>query len=173
MSLQLSPSQQRALDKLLDEAHPGRVVALAAGPGLGKTTVLREAHARLGGSILGAADMQRAAGEAAHPLALEDAFYALIGDALDRNTVVLLDDMHLLSAVVEGCHMYPRGGFINVALTALSTRLSTTGGTLVVANSYGSPVLWALAGRAVIADFEPEDYRTICGAYLSADVLAR
>jgi transitional endoplasmic reticulum ATPase len=173
MSLQLSPSQQRALDKLLAEAHPGRVVALAAGPGLGKTTVLREAHARLGGSILGATDMQRAAGEARHPLALEDAFYALIGDGLDRNTVVLLDDMHLLSAVVEGCHMYPRGGFINVALTALSTRLSTTGGTLVVANSYGSPVLWALAGRAVIADFEPEDYRTICGAYLSADVLAR
>jgi transitional endoplasmic reticulum ATPase len=173
MAHKLSPSQQRGLDKTIAGARPGRLVALAAGPGLGKTTVLREAHARLGGVLLGAADMQRAATEATHPLALEDAFYALIGEALLRNPVVLLDDMHLLSAVVEGCHMYPRGGFINMALTALSARLHATGRTLVVANTYGSPVLWALAERATIAEFEPEDYRAICAAYLDADVLAR
>jgi transitional endoplasmic reticulum ATPase len=173
MALQLSPSQQRALDTLLGAARPGKLVAVAAAPGLGKTTVLSEAHSRLGGALLGAADMQRVASEAPHPLALEDAFYALVGDALVRNPVVLLDDMHLLSAVVEGCHLYPRGGFINMALTALATRVSATGRALVIANSYGSPVLWAVAERVVIGEFDPEDYRTICGAYLAADVLAR
>ena len=173
MAQQLSPSQQRALDKLLGAARPGKLVVVAAAPGVGKTTVLGEAHARLGGVLLGATDMQRAATEAPHPLALEDAFYALIGDALVRNPVVLLDDMHLLSAVVEGCHLYPRGGFINVALTALVTRVSATGRTLVVANSHGSPVLWGLAERAVIGEFEPEDYRAICGAYLTGATLSR
>ncbi|MFN2565453.1 MAG: AAA family ATPase [Gemmatimonadaceae bacterium] len=173
MSLQLSPAQQRALDTLLAGARPGRLVALSGHLGVGKTTLLREAHARLGGVMLGATDLQRASSEARHPLALEDAFYALVGDALDSNSVVLLDDMHLLSAVVEGCHMYPRGGFINLALTALAARLAATGRTLVLANSHGSPLLWALAERAVIADFEPADYRAICGAYLGSDVLAR
>jgi transitional endoplasmic reticulum ATPase len=123
--------------------------------------------------MLGAADIQRAASDMRHPLALEDAFYALVDGGLQSNPIVLVDDMDRLSAVVDGCHMYPRGGFINVGLTALATRIAATGRTLIVANSHGSPVLWALSERATIREFEPEDYRAICGAYLAAGIIAR
>jgi transitional endoplasmic reticulum ATPase len=173
MPLTLSPVQRRALEAVLAAAQPGRLVVLTAPPGLGKTTVLREAHAHLGGAILDAADLQRAASEASHPLALEDAFYALVGDALDRSSIVILDDLHLLSAVVEGCHMYPRGGFINLAVTALAGRIAASGRTLVTASMHPSSALWALAERTSIAEFEPEDYRAICRAYLAAEVVAR
>ena len=173
MTVQLSPAQQRALDALLTSARPGRLVVLTSAPGLGRTTVLEQAHSRLGGSLLSAADLQRSANDARHPLALEDAFYSLMGDALKRDSVVLLDDMHLLSAVVEGCHMYPRGGFINLALTAIASGLGATRRTLVVASAHATPLLWALGETTAIGDFEPDDYKTICGAYLSTDVLAR
>jgi transitional endoplasmic reticulum ATPase len=173
MTLQLSPSQQRALDSLVAAARPGHLVALVAGPGLGKTTVLREAHARLGGVMLGTAELQRAASESRHPLALEDVFYRLIGDVLDEHPVVLLDDMHLLSAVVEGCHAYPRARFINVAMTALAARVAATGRTLVVASSYPAGLYWTLGDRVTIAEFEPDDYRAICLGYLGAAVVER
>jgi transitional endoplasmic reticulum ATPase len=173
MPAQLSPAQQCALDGVLAGARPGRLVLLTSAPGLGRTTVLEHAHARLGGMLLRAADLQRSASDARHPLALEDAFYSLLGDALKRESVVLLDDMHLLSAVVEGCHMYPRGGFINLALTAVASGLGPTGRTLVVASSHATPLLWALGETAAIGEFEPDDYRAVCGAYLPQGVLER
>jgi transitional endoplasmic reticulum ATPase len=173
MPVQLSPAQQHALDAVLNGARPGRLVTLTSAPGLGRTTVLEQAHSRLGGTLLGAADLQRASGDARHPLALEDAFYSLVGEALKREAVVLLDDMHLLSAVLEGCHMYPRGGFVNLALTALASGLAPRGRTLIVASAHATPLLWALGETAAIRELEPEDYKAICGAYLPADVLER
>lgn len=172
MSTQLAPSQHRALEDLLAVARPGRLAVLLGGAGLGKTTVLREAHGTLGGTLLGAEDLQRAASEGSHPLGLEDAFYALMNDALERHPVVLLDDMHLLSAVVEGCHMYPRGGFINLAMTALASRVFATDRTLVIAAEHASRALWILGQRATIADFEPDDYRAVCAGYLGEGVVA-
>jgi transitional endoplasmic reticulum ATPase len=165
----LADVQQRAFDRLLQAISPGRLVVLIAGPGSGKSTLLRAAHEQRGGALLGAAEIQRAVSER-DPLAIEDAVYSLVGEALDSNDVVFVDDLHLVTQVVQGCHSYPRGGFINVALAALTGRAAAMGRTLVVATSHHmTDALVRLGDRVFITDFTASDYRTICGWYLSPE----
>jgi ATP-dependent 26S proteasome regulatory subunit len=165
----LAAVQQRALDRLFEAIAPGRLAVLIGGPGTGKTTLLRAAHERLGGTLLGAEEMQTAVSKR-HPLAIEDALYDVINDALDANDIVFVDDVHLVTQVVQGCHMYPRGGFINLALAALTGRASAMGRTLVVGTSpHIVETMVRLGERILISEFEASDYRTICGAYLTPD----
>jgi transitional endoplasmic reticulum ATPase len=170
--LTLAAVQQRALDELLAAAAPGRLVVLIGGPGSGKTTLLQTAHEQLGGALLGAEEIQTATSQH-HPLAIEDALYALVSDALDRNDIVFVDDLHLVTQVVQGCHMYPRGGFVNVALAALTGRASASERTLVLATSHHlTEALVRLGDRVIIRDFSADDYRTICASYLPSDQVA-
>ena len=170
--LTLASVQQRALDQLLAAIAPGRLVVLIGAPGAGKTTLLQAAHEQLGGALLGAEEIQAASSEH-HPLAIEDALYELVGDTLDRNDIVFVDDLHLVTQVVQGCHMYPRGGFVNVALAALTGRASASGRTLVLATSHHLiETLVRLGDRVMIGDFTPDDYRTICSSYLPSDRIA-
>jgi transitional endoplasmic reticulum ATPase len=168
-SLRLAAVQERALDQLLTAIAPGRLVVLIGGPGTGKTTLLETAHEQLGGALLGAEEIQAATSQH-HPLAIEDALHQLVGDALDRHDTVFVDDLHLVTQVVQGCHMYPRGGFVNVALAALTGRASASGKTLVLATSHHlTEALVRLGDRVIIGDFTPDDYRTICSSYLPSD----
>jgi ATP-dependent 26S proteasome regulatory subunit len=167
----LSPTQQSALDQLLEAARPGRFVALLGTPGNGKTTVLRAAHDRLGGAYIGGAELQEAIAER-HPLAIEDSVYALVGEALAAHEVVIVDDLRLVSQVVEGCHMYPRGGFVNVALTALAGRAAAARRTLVVESMHITDVIMRLAERVSLNELDASDYRGVCSAYLGDEQIA-
>ena len=163
----LAPAQQHALDALLLAARPGRLVALVGGPGAGKTTVLRAAHARLGGVMLGAEEIQEAVAAWPHPLAIEDAIHEMLEQALEKHPLVLVDDTHLVSIVVEGCHSYPRGQFINVALTALAAKAERAGRTIVFAGMHVSERVVQLGKRVAIKEPGAEDYRVISAAYLT------
>jgi transitional endoplasmic reticulum ATPase len=164
-STNLSPVQQRALDTLLQAAGPGRVAVLLGAPGMGKTTLLRVAHDRLGGVLLGAAAIQTAmAGR--HPLAIEDALYDLVSGALEAHEVVMLDDLHLITNVLQGGHFYPRPGLVNVALTALATQVEQSGRTLVVATPNTGEYLTRFGKTAAITEPAVADYRAIAAAYL-------
>jgi predicted ATPase len=50
MSVQLTPSQQRAYDELRRLLPLGNVFVLAGGEGAGRTTVLRQLHREVGGA---------------------------------------------------------------------------------------------------------------------------
>lgn len=169
--LTLAETQQRALDALRAAAQPGKFVVLVGGPGKGKSTLLAAARRQLGGAILGAADMQ--AEVANHPpLAIENALYELVSRALDANSVVFLDDLHLTMQVVEGCHMYPRGGFVSVALWALAARIAEKGQTIVASAMHLTHSLGMRSTPVAIGEFDAADYRTIAGAYLTPAQIA-
>ena len=129
----LTPTQQIAFDELVRAAVPGQVVVLVGNQGTGRTTLLKGLGEQLDGTVLGAPALETAV-SGHHPLAIEDAFYDLIGTALDANRVVLVDDFQYLAQTIEGCRSYPRGGFISVATTALSERVAERGCTLVIAS---------------------------------------
>jgi SpoVK/Ycf46/Vps4 family AAA+-type ATPase len=166
----LAPSQQRALDALLAAARPGRLAVLHGGTGTGKTMLLHAAHTQLGGVLIGAGEIQ-ASFAGRHPLALEDALYDLLANALDAHHVVLVDDAHLLIAVMEGCHSYPRSGLVHVGLTALAQRVEATGRILVLAGHAGERMT-RVAERVTIPDFGIDDYHAVCAAYLEPEQAA-
>src|SRR6266852_2941470 len=116
----LCPSQQQAFDLLGHELSLGHILTLGGGTGLGRTTVLRKLHARIGGAFLGAPEWTERLGRQ-HPLALEEAFEQMVLEALRDHDVVIVDDLHLVTCVVGGCNWaYPRKGLLDAALTTLT-----------------------------------------------------
>ena len=168
----LAPTQRRALDALLDAARPGRVVLLIGNVGNGKTSVLENARATLGGVRIGAAELQVAAAKV-DPLAIENAFYDLVTAALDDNSTVFVDDLHLIAQVVDGCHAYPRGGYIALALSALSARAAATQSTIIISTAAYTNSLFLFGSRVNIADLDAVDYRSVAASYLAADQIDR
>src|SRR5690349_6997305 len=167
----LTPTQQVAFDELVRAAVPGQVVVLIGNQGTGRTTLLDRLGERLGGTVLGAPALETAVGEH-HPLAIEDAFYDMVGTALDANPVVLIDDFQFLAQTIEGCRAYPRGGFIAAATAALGERVAERGSTLVISSESLMPSLGRAGARVVIRELTVDDYRAVCSAYLDADQVA-
>ena len=167
----LAATQRRALDALLAAAQPGNFAVLLGGPGKGKSSLLAAAQQQLGGVILGAAEVQ--AEVAKHPpLAIENALYDMISRALDASSVVFLDDLHLPLQVVEGCHMYPRGGFVSVAVWALAARIAEKGQTIVASAMHLTGSLSMRTAPVAMGEFDSDDYRTIAAAYLAPAQIA-
>lgn len=163
----LSPNQQRAFDKLIDAAKAGHLVVLFAAPGNGKTTLLRAVRERLGGHVaqIGAVELQAAiAGR--HPLAIEDALYELVSTALDEHETVLIDDFDLVASVVDGCHMYPRGGLLKLPLAAVASRAATGGRTIILSTSHMTQSLFRAGEHVAMKELEADDYAAVCSAYL-------
>ena len=151
---------------------PGACVTLTAGPGAGKSTILRELQVELGGAWIGAAELVEA-GSAAHPLALEDGFHARVWAALDAHDTVFVDDFHLLATPTAASHLYPRHEWILTSLVALAERVELEGKRLVMAAdpnlvSHG----WRQAASVSVDAPTAADYKTLCRAHLSP-VIAR
>jgi ATP-dependent 26S proteasome regulatory subunit len=168
--MRLCPAQQQAHDALMADLSVGNVFTLGGGTGAGKTTVLREVHHATGGAFLGMKELVDAL-RAAHPLAVEETFEKLIMDALRTNEVVLVDDLHLLLGVVNGCGAYPRSGLLDAPLLAVATHAVETGKKLLFGG--GHPDAVRQRGYTFgIAAFEVPDYEFLTHAYLG-DTAAR
>jgi ATP-dependent 26S proteasome regulatory subunit len=173
MTTQLSPVQQRAFDVLQDAYPVGNVFVLQGGAGMGKTTVLQEMNRAHDGAFLSASTFLDAM-QSRHPLALEETFEQWVRQAMVGHDCVLVDDLHLLQEVVQGCHTYPRSGLLNAPLTALAASAIESGKKLIFAlEGYPSPPLFARSYRAALTAFEVEDYAFLCRQYLGEPLASR
>jgi transitional endoplasmic reticulum ATPase len=174
MSEELSPSQQAAVETVVRKLEAGPIVTVCGGGGVGKTTVLRALHARLGGVLLTMKEYVDAL-RSRHPLAMEETVEQLIMTALREHDVVFVDDFQLLSDVVSGCGAYPRPGFLDAAVTVFTTYAVEAGKKLVVATDspWGSEALRRRAFRASISGLTVPDYQFLCGKLLGPEVGAR
>ncbi len=118
--IQLCPAQKRVFDSLLGGIQVGSILRVWSGTGRGKTTILRELHGRVGGAFLSMKEFVEASATK-HPLALEETLYQLIMGALKANSMVIVDDVHLLDLYSAGCHFYPRSGYFNSIMMGLCT----------------------------------------------------
>jgi transitional endoplasmic reticulum ATPase len=162
----LSPVQQLAYNEVMRTLAPGACITLFAGPGAGKSTILREVQLELGGAWIGAAELVEACATG-HPLALEDGFHARVWAALDAHDTVFIDDFHLLAGVTGMSHLYPRHDWIQASLVALAERVEREGRQLVMAAdpnlvSHG----WRQATSVSVDAPTADDYATLCRAHL-------
>jgi transitional endoplasmic reticulum ATPase len=161
----LTPAQQKAAEGLSTAITRGNVLVLQGDVGRGKTTVLRHVQANAGGVLLGMREFMQTL-EAREPFAIEEAWIRLMEASLANYDIVFLDDMHLIAKVVEG-YSYPRQNLLDVAVTAV---LEQAGSNKKLVFAVEEDVPEAISRRAQtckIADFEPEDYQSICSAYLA------
>src|SRR5262245_55846226 len=130
MNVKFSPAQQEAFDNLSRLVTIGNVFLLYGAVGAGKSTVLSEIHRKMGGEFLSIRNFVEAMCER-HPLALEETFERMVMEAISTNDTVIVDDLHLLNDVVCCGHFYPRIGFLNAPLTALTAYAAETGKRLI------------------------------------------
>lgn len=167
-----SPAQQRAIDAILASDRP---TFFRVSDGMGRTTMLRALQRQLGGRtrVLTAAELIGAM-DGRHPLALEEAFYNLVGDALAARDPVLVDDVQLLAHTALFGHFYPRQQFLRVPLTALVDRALATGTRLVLAGNPAPIQVQRPGARVVSLDaFDASDYAHVARAYLGDAAAAR
>jgi transitional endoplasmic reticulum ATPase len=163
----LCPSQRRALDWFQAALSAGFIFHCWAKTGCGRTTVLRHLHGILGGAFLTVKDFVDAARER-HPLALEDALYHVLLTALRDHDHVIVDDLHVSTAVMGGgCSFYPRSGLLNAPLTAIAAYAAESGKKLIVGTEgdLADPLRERAFGFG-IETFAPEDYRYLCERFL-------
>lgn len=160
----LTPSQQEAANGLRRAFGCGNVVVLAGDVGLGKTAVLRDFHAAAGGVFLGMREFLRAL-ECREPLALEEAWVQLVESSFEKHDLVILDDVHLISAVVDG-YSYPRTNLWDCALTAVLEQMGPRKQLVVAISERAPEPIDHRAQTIKIADFDVDDYASICAAYL-------
>jgi transitional endoplasmic reticulum ATPase len=166
---QLSPTQRDVYDKLLAALPAGHIFEVRCKLGRGRSTVLTHLHAALGGTLLTVKDFVACLSKH-HPLALEEAFYEVVFDALREHDNVIVDDLHVVTAVMRGgCNFYPRTGLLAAPMTVLASYASAAGKRLIFGGDGHVPD--ALSQRAYsfpIGKFTPDDYRHLCTTFLGA-----
>jgi transitional endoplasmic reticulum ATPase len=165
----LLPVQQAALARLEQTLAAHHVAVLIGRHGVGKSTVLRALHARMGGTYATTREFIEASVDR-HPLALDETVYTVLKGMLSADGVVIVDDFQLIAAVSCCTPAYPRMNFLAAALHPLAEFARREGKTLVYAtNGLPVPGVELHAQRIAIAPFTVEDYRALCARYLGAE----
>jgi AAA+ superfamily predicted ATPase len=168
MTTQLCPAQQQAFDALMDALPLFNILGVVGVFGAGKTAVLREVQRRTSARYLTAKDFVDAM-RPEHPLALEETFEQLVSEALRTSDCVIVDDLSLFAVVMGmgGCGAYPRGGFLEVTLSALAAHTEENHNKLILGyTTYSLPTLEQKGLVSRIGNFTPADYEFFCRAYL-------
>jgi ATP-dependent 26S proteasome regulatory subunit len=136
---------------------------------MGKTRLLRELHARIGGSYLTSRAFVEAS-EGKHPLALEETVYHVLRDALEREPAVIVDDFQFISFLSCCSHAYPRSQFLGAALLPL-VELAQQTGKRIVLTSEGMPIpgITERLPQISLPSYTPDDYAALCSAHLGAE----
>ena len=167
----LSPSQRKAADGVRRILERGDCAVLQDYASDGKTTVLGQVRDELGGAWIGAREFLSQL--AVHgPYAIEESFLDLLDDKIASDDLVIVDDLHLIGNVVEGCD-YPRKNLFNAVLTAVLDVASAARKKLLFATDQIPDPLARRAHKCVIEDLAAEDFDAICSAYLEPSLHGR
>ena len=112
----LTPAQSLAAQDVLKSLSSGGVCVLRANPGMGRSTVLRHVHQTTGGAFVGMRQFIDTL-MLHRPDAIEQAFVEMVEEAFAHNDVVVLDDLHLVTAITND-FQYERRGLLDAALEA-------------------------------------------------------
>jgi len=167
--IRLAPAQRAAAERLSSVLSKGEIFVLRAQPGMGRTTVLSHLYGTAGGILLGVRQFLNEL-TVRTPEAIEEAFLSMLDRALSAADLVIVDDLHLLTAIVDSCN-YWRANLLEAALTAVMTEAVAQNKKLIFGTDETEPA--AVSRRACIvgiAEFSPADYASICQAWLPAEI---
>jgi hypothetical protein len=157
---------------MLSGFHPGSVLILKSHSGLGRTTVLRHVHNAMGGGFLAMRQLVKSM-TGRQPWALEEAFLDTLARAVAAHNTVIVDDLHLLTAVV-GAGENSRTFLLDAALTTALADAAIDRKTLIFGVADTAP--WPIERRAYSLQLPactPADCRVLCQSCLGEEAAAR
>jgi len=169
VAISLSPTQHSAFQSAIRALDRQSILVLWGDGGRGKSSVLRELHAHLGGGLVQAADVVERVREG-HPLALEEGFLAGVLKSLASHDIVFVDDMESIVEPLQNCHSNPRCGWFSAVAMSLVAHVLRSGKKLILAGGSNLPdVIRQRAEYVKVERLKAEDYAHICSAWLPAD----
>lgn len=93
--MKLNPAQRLAYDRVLAGIAIREVLVLQGPAGAGKSAILQMVHAAMGGGLLGIRQLTDRE-------AMEETFLGTLDAALSQHKLVLVDDLHLVTNLIEG-----------------------------------------------------------------------
>jgi AAA+ superfamily predicted ATPase len=164
--MSLTPAQQRLANNLLAATATGSVCSLKSATAMGKTTVLRWLHSQLDATFVPIAEFMSLLKHRS-PFALEETFVDALQQAMNRSETVLVDDLHLITDVVQA-YDYPRRNLINTALHVVLSQAESCRKRFVFAmtgEEEPAPLRYC-ALTWEMDDWETEDFAQLCRTYL-------
>ena len=149
----LTTTQQAAFERLMAGFPAAYVLVLRGDAGMGKTTVLRKVHAATGGAFRGIGEFLSEL-VSRTPDAVEEAFLGMLDDALAGHSVVIVDDLHLVTTMVRS-RGHGRTYLLDAALTAVLGEAAAQQKTLIFGSAEEVP--WPIRLRAFTAEIAPEE----------------
>ena len=153
--IRLTPAQETAVCGLLGEIQSADIFVLRGQPGMGRTTALQAVQAVTGGTYL----RPRRGATDAH-------FLAALEQAIARDEIVFVDDLHLLTRAEDS-----RTYLLDAGLTSVLGEAAAQHKKVIFATVGPSP--WPVRRRAAtwrIGAFGAGDYRRVCSVYLAPEV---
>lgn len=139
MLKKLSPAQRLAYDRMLAGIAIGELLVLRGPAGAGKSAILEMVHAAIGGALFGMHEF-------ASQKAIEETFLGMLDQALSYHNLVLVDDLQLVTNIVEGPDCL-RALLFDAALTTTLGDAAGQRKKLVFATSGELP--WSVRRRAL------------------------
>ena len=156
----LSPTQATALEQLRKTVRDVPVTVLMGGVGSGKTTLVSRLAKEFGGIRISCRDILKAS-EGANHSAYEEVMHRVVDDALEKTSIVYVEDLDLFSFTNRFPMAYPRPHYLQTALQALFETTRAKGKRLVFTATDRLKLLPQLDGRAVflsLGALTPDDY---------------
>jgi SpoVK/Ycf46/Vps4 family AAA+-type ATPase len=155
----LSPTQRIAFTRLVETIAAAPMSLLLGGAGVGKSTLIAQAAATLGGLRVSARALMEAPQTPGHP-AYEESLHRLISDAMQHTDRLFVEDFDLVCYTNKMAAAYPRPYYLQVALQAW----------LESAIALGKQVVFTATSREALLPQLEARYLTVeIGALTAAD----
>ncbi len=157
----LSPAQSQAFEFL--KAWSGKVplLQLWAPSGMGKTTVLKRLQHETNGHWIDPSELVQTVAKL-HPLAIEEGIVHVLSEAMNKHSLIIIDDFDHFYRHAQTCGEYIRSNYFDTVLKAMVSQAANCNAQLVVGTQGALPDgISSGAWSHPIPDFQVEDYQCI------------
>jgi AAA+ superfamily predicted ATPase len=169
LRISLSPAQEKLAGEVLAAIRVFPLVVLRCNAGMGRSSILRSLRDRIGGTMVEVCEFMTLLKDR-EPSAFEETFADLIEASIQKEGILIIDDLHLIHRVADS-YAYTRQQLLELVLTGLLDVAVSQNKTMIYGVDEGliPPPLERRGIVLALDKFSAEDYTAVCEAYLTSE----